>query len=305
MVIVILWGCQNCKIQILMKKITLIILSFALFSGLASAQVYFRAGGGYALPIATESVGDMQTRTDSYDGNFYTNTNKTKNVSASYGSGINFSAGGGFMFSEFFGVDLNISYLAGKKYETGDHYSFYVNGDLGGTDKNITTTNSKAIFVAPSFVITTGGAHAPYGRFGVVLGSPKITSEEAYYYDTDGTGSGSEKWEYKGGMSAGFQGAVGMNWTLGANLKLYTEVNFTSMTFYPKEGNLTESIDDGVSNDLSQTQMYYKKIEFVKSIDNTAQTDFDKPRQELRQGTPFSSVSLQVGVVYSIGGKNM
>ncbi|MEO7990205.1 MAG: hypothetical protein ABI663_11730 [Chryseolinea sp.] len=287
-----------------MKKVILIIFSFVLLSGLASAQVYFRAGGGYALPTATESVGDMQTRTDSYDGNNYSGTNKTKNVSASYGSGINFNAGAGFMFSEFFGVDLNISYLAGKKYKTGDRYNNYVNGVIVGTDETITTTNSKAIFITPSFVITTGGAHAPYGRFGVVLGSPKVTSEESSYYDTDGTGSSFKKWESTGGLSAGFQGAVGMNWTLGSNLKLYTEVNFTSMTFYPKEANLTESTNDGVS-DLDQTYMYYKKTEFVKSIDNTAQIDYEKPRQELRQGTPFSSVAIQVGVVYSIGGKNM
>lgn len=287
-----------------MKKVTLIILSFVLSSGLASAQVYFRAGGGYAIPIATESVGQMQSRNYVDDGNTTSDRDKTKSVSASYGSGINFNVGGGFMFSEFFGVDLNASYLMGKKYETGYNRQ-YDYGSYVYTDNNTITTNSKAIFITPSFVITTGGAHAPYGRFGVVLGSPSINREQSTYNDGDGTYTSFKKWEYKGGISTGFQGAVGMNWTLAANLKLYTEVNFTSMTFYPKEGNLTKSSDDDVSNDLDQVDAYYKKIEFVKSIDNTAQTDFTKPRKELRQGTPFSSLSLQVGVVYSIGGKNM
>ncbi len=189
-----------------MKKIILTLFCLVLVSGFASAQVYFRAGGGYTLPIATESVGEMQTETESYDGNNYTDTDKTKNVSASYGSGINFNAGGGFMFSEFLGVDLNISYLIGKKYETGNSYKFYNNGTLNGTDETIITTNSKAIFITPSFVITTGGAHAPYGRFGVVLGSPSIDRKESSYYDLDGTGTSSRKWEYKGGISTGFQG---------------------------------------------------------------------------------------------------
>jgi hypothetical protein len=288
-----------------MKKVTLIILSFVLLSRLAPAQIYFRAGVGYALPAATESIGEMQTRRDDFDGNNYTNTNKTKNVSASYGSGINFTAGGGFMFSEFLGVDLNVNYLIGKKFETGDSYKYYSNGSLQGTDETIITTNSKAIFITPSFVISTGGTRAPYGRFGIVLGSPSVDQEESSYYDLDGTSTSLRKWEYRGGISTGFQGAVGMNWTLAANLKLYTEVNFTSMTFYPKERNLTKSSDNGVPNDLGQIEAYYKEIEFVKSIDNTAQSDFTKPRKELRQGIPFSSLSLQVGIVYSIGGKNM
>lgn len=287
-----------------MKKIILTLFCLVLISGFASAQVYFRAGGGYALPIATESVGEMQTETESYDGNNYTSTDKTKNVSASYGSGINFNAGGGFMFSEFLGVDLSISYLIGKKYDTGDTYKYYLNGSLAGTNESIITTNSKAIFITPSFVITTGGAHAPYGRFGVVLGSPSIDRKESSYYDIDGTSASERKWEYKGGMSAGFQGAVGMNWTLAANIKLYTEVNFTSMTYYPKEYNLTESSYNGVSN-LNQLTVSQKKTEFVKEIDNNTQQDASKPTQALRQGTPFSSLSLQVGIVYSIGGKNM
>ncbi len=95
-----------------------------------------------------------------------------------------------------------------------------------------------------------------------------------------------------------------MNWTLAANIKLYTEVNFTSMTFYAKEYNLTESSYNGVNN-IDQYSVSQKKTEFVKEVDNTTQQDPTKPTQELRQGTPFSSLSLQVGVVYSIGGKNM
>ncbi len=287
-----------------MKKTTLTILSLILINGLASAQVYFRAGGGYAFPIATESIGENRTQTSIYEGNDYSNTDKSENVSGSYGSGINFNVGGGFMFSEFLGVDLNVSYLIGKKYETGHDSKYYSNGDLYGFNKSTVATKSKAIFIAPSFVITPGGANAPYGRFGVVLGSPKIDREEDYSYEGDGSGSGSRKWEYTGGMSAGFQGAVGMNWTLGGSLKLYTELNFTSMTFYAKEYNQTEAIADGVSY-LNQLTVLEKNTEFVKEIDNDIQPDSSKPKQVLREGTPFSSLSLQVGIVYSLAGKSM
>lgn len=286
-----------------MKKTTLTVLSVLLAHGLTFAQAYFRAGGGYALPLATQSIGEKQLQQDNFSGNTPVRTNTSENVSASYGAGINFNIAGGFMFSEYLGVDLNISYLVGKKYETSDIYT-YQDGNTKGKDEYIMTTHSNALFFTPSFLITSGGTNAPYARIGVVLGSPKLKQEETSYYDLDGTDIQSVDTEYSGGFTRGFQGAVGMNWALGGSLKLYTELNFISMSYYPKEGKVTEYLNDGVSS-INQLTVREKQTEFVKKIDNTIPPDNTKPKQELRQGTPFSSLSLQVGIVYSLAGSDL
>jgi hypothetical protein len=286
-----------------MKKTTLTILCLLMINSLIYAQAYFRTGGGYALPLATQSVGENHLRQDKYVGNTATQTNTSESVSASYGSGINFNIGGGFMFSEYLGAELNVSYLIGKKYEISDIYT-YEDDNTKGRDEYIVTMHSNALFITPSFVITSGGKNAPYARFGVVLGSPKLKQEASSYYDLDGTDTQSLNTEYSGGFTRGFQGAAGMNWALGGSLKLYTEITFISMTYYPKKGEVTEYINNGVSN-INQLTVFERETDFVKKIDNYLIVDSSKPRQELRHGTPFSSISLQVGIVFFMGEKEM
>jgi hypothetical protein len=285
-----------------MKKTTASILCFILCMGLSYAQgIYFRAGGGYALPMASDVIGTTRLRTQTYDGNASTYTDKEKNVSASYGAGVNFTIGGGFMFSKYIGADLNVHYLKGKEYETNQIYR-YISDGYNGSDEEIIKSSSQAIFIAPSLIITPGvGSKVPYAKFGVIIGSPKIKGERYEYYDLDGTSERTQKWEYKKGTAIGFQGAVGMNWMLSNNFDLFTEINFLSMTYYPGEWERTEDILNGTDN-LPSLTTSQKKVEFKKSIDNEAQQDPDKPTQVLREGTPFSSLSLQIGVRYLLKG---
>lgn len=87
-------------------------------------------------------------------------------------------------------------------------------------------------------------------------------------------------------------------------LLTYSETQVRLNVYYPKESNVTEAKVDGISylNDLSVSQ---KKTEFVKEIDNLKPQDSSKPNQELREGVAFSSVALQVGIVYLLGSKGI
>lgn len=286
-----------------MKKLILTTLGIVLFSSFATSQVYLRTGLGYALPLATESIGEETLESDVFNGNTNTSSSTTKNVNASYGAGFTFNIGAGYMFSEYLGIDVDISYLVGRKHETSNVYT-YQDNNISGKEESISTTRSNGIFIAPSLVITSGGAHAPYGRFGIITGSPKIMEDNSYYYDLDGTTTSSNEAKYKGGLAMGFQGAAGMNWTIADNIKLYTELNFISMSYSPKKRTLTEYINNGQDN-LGQLSVYAKETEYVKTIDNTGRIDTTQPRQELRDSKPFSSASFQVGIIYSIGGKGM
>lgn len=277
-----------------MTNKTLLIFGLALLSSQAlHAQFYVRAGGGYALPMARDIVGTEYRQ--GYDGNAYYST--VEEVNASYGNGATFQVGGGYMFSKYIGVDMSINYLLGKTFTTGYYYT-----DAGGVEEDYDEVSTKSFFIAPSLVLSGGeGTKVPYGRFGIIIGAPKVEGEGTYYYNLDGVTTGSSKWEQRGGTSIGFQGAIGMNWVLNDNLKLYTELNLVSMTYYPEEKVLTESSYNGVSN-IDQISEYYKRTEYKKKIDTNSEPPLDQPRQELRDGLPFSSVSFQVGIVYLLGG---
>ncbi|MEO7990725.1 MAG: hypothetical protein ABI663_14350 [Chryseolinea sp.] len=289
-----------------MKKITILIPILAAFLSTSFAQgVYFRAGVGYGLPIASQVIGEKQEVQQDYRSNAQINNSSTKNVSGSYGSGMNFNLGGGFMFNEFLGAELNVQYSQGKKYETGNS-STYLSDSYTSSQKLVTQNFSKGIYLNPSFVITTNrGSKIPYGRFGVILGAPKVmgeessTSEVSYYPDIVNVRT--RKWEYTKGLTVGFQGSVGMNWMLSDKIDLFTEVNFVSMTYYAEEYELTEDNNNGYDN-LQNYTVAQKQITFKKEIDETQVQDPTKPSEELREAKAFSSISLQVGIRYSLSG---
>lgn len=288
-----------------MKKIFLLSLMLVGLTSMALAQFYVRAGGGYGFPMATESVGEKNLEKSTTIGNNYEYSNTSENVKASYGAGLNFNIGAGYMISRYIGVEIDFSYLAGKKIETSDIYR-YQSDNFFAKDEVIETTKSKSLFISPSFIITPGvDTKVPYGRFGIVMGIPSMEAVSEGYDDTDGLETYEFTYEYTGGLSFGFQGAVGMNWVLNNYINLVTEINFTSMSYSPEQMELTKVIYNGDNQDLDQLPLYLRKTEFKKKVTNESEPDINKPRQALRESKPFSSLALQVGVVYIIGGRSI
>lgn len=276
-----------------MKKKSLILLALFVNIGLVQAQFYVKAGGGYGLPIAQQVLGEKQLEGSS--GN--TSYDKKEEVRGSYGAGATFGVGAGYMFSKYLGVDLNINYLLGKSYTTGYFYKY----DFG-RQENSTKTTSKVIFLNPSFIISGGdGTKLPYARLGVVMAAPKMEESEYDYYDGDGVYTATRKYDIKGGLSMGFSGAAGMSWVLKNSIKLYTELNFVSMTYFPEERVMTSSNSNGVSN-IDQFTESQKRIKYVKTLDLSKPNDENKPTEVLRESKPYSSLSLQVGIIYVFGG---
>ncbi len=278
-----------------MKAIAVsIVISILLMTQAHGQGMYFRLGGGYALPLASEVIGTKDVRTRPATGNqIYT----SENVSGSFGAGMNINLGGGYMFNENIGFDLGVLYQRSKKYETIDNYY-----DPFGKEEDIITHQSTAIFFNPSFLITSGtGTKVPYGKFGVVVGSPKIKVEENYFYNLDGTETQHREWEYRKGMAFGFQGTVGMNWMLSNKLDLFTEINFVSMSFYPGEYELTIYTSNG-TNVLPNLPVNSKKVEFVKQLDPNAPFVATSPRQELQEAKSFGALSFNVGIRFLMKG---
>jgi len=285
-----------------MKKIILpFFLLFVLSGTIFSQGLYLRAGTGYGLPVATAPIGQKYMQTYDPNNNISTNTYSTKVVLASFGAGFDFNFAVGYKFNENFIFDLNVQYLSGSKFETSNTY--IDKGSLPGTEETVNSIRAKGFLFNPSVIFSAGfGKAAPYGRFGIMVASPSITDNESYYYDLDGINTREMIWIYNKGMGIGYQAAVGMNWKLTEKLDIYTEANFVSMTYYPSEGKMTKNLNDGVDV-LDQLAVYQKQIKFEKSYDPQATINPDQPRVEALKSYPFSSVSVQVGIRFTIWNK--
>jgi len=280
-----------------MKNVVLSLCLIVIACSSYGQKIYFRAGGGYGLPVATQSIGlnyfylfDPQVQEETYT---------VEDVPGSFGAGANFNVGAGYMFSQYLGVDLNIQYLKSKKYELYDKEH-----TIGqSVEDQFTTVNANAIFINPALIITPGtGSKVPYGRFGVIIGAPKIKGKESYYSDEDGIEEEEIEWEMKKGTAFGFQGAVGLNWAIANTLDIYAELNFISMTYYPGEMELTKDVYNG-DDMLDDMDVRQKKVVFKKKVESGGPSDPNEPFEALREPHPFSSVSLQLGVKFTLGGR--
>jgi len=281
-----------------MKKVIISLLVLAVLSAASLAQgIYVRAGAGYGLPAATGLIGEnYNIRQDI--GNIYESS--VEAVKGSYGAGANFNVALGYKFNENFIFELGFDYLAGRKYET---YYRNLYTDATGlpvrTEDNFTSF-SRGFFFNPSFVFSAGfGKQAPYARIGLIAGSPKINRHESSYDDSDGLVESTMKWEDRGGLSIGFQTAIGVNWKITERLDIYTEATFVSMTYYAKEAEMTEYIVNG-TDVLGQYPASYTRIDYVKKLEYRPQPDPDSPSQQLINATPFSFISAQVGIRFDI-----
>jgi hypothetical protein len=289
-----------------MKKILSSMIALLFITGALHGQgIYMRVGGGYALPMAGETVPKYNQR-QNQTGNNNSNIVTGEALSGSYGSGANFNIAGGYMFSKHFGVDLSFQYLLGKKYTSTDNY-FYTSDGLTYRETNESESSAKAIFITPSLVITAPlGAHSPYGRFGLIVGKPKVTEDGSYYEDYGDEYTEEYKYEYSKGSAFGFQGTVGMSWGINNTISINTELNFISMAYYAGQREMVKATSDGqdILDDYSVSE---KITEFKKEIsyENFGEggQDPEKPSQQLRQGTPFSSIGVQIGLIYHFGGR--
>jgi hypothetical protein len=287
------------KHRIMKKTLTLLSLVI-LFSSVLSAQsLYIRVGGGYGLPIGTASIGEKYLY-NQINTTITSTTTSAKNVRASYGAGGNFNFAIGYKFNENIIFDLGIQYLMSNKFQTSDirNYTYSTSSSIS---RDVITTSAKAFLFDPSVIFTAGfGKGAPYAKFGIIIGTPTLTKNESSFDNTDGTSAYNQTWKYNKGIGVGYQGAVGYSWKLSDKLDLFSEVNFVSMTYYAGESNMTkfQRSNDGITftDNLPNLQVSQKQTVYKNSFDPSVPNDGTKPTIALKEATPFSSISLQVGI---------
>ncbi len=230
---------------------------------------YFRFGVGYGFPSGSQLLEANSTSTSSNTGY----TSKQEGIYGSLGSGFAFNSSYLHMYSNNVGLDVNVQYVWGKKYESTHNSS-------GPYDSYTYKSKvySRGLLFGPSLIVMIGENKVkPYVQVGVTAGSIKVHGEE-------GTTNYKSSTEYYGGLSIGFKGGFGIDAPISENAKFFTEFVFTSMSYYPKKGTETYGSNQ-------------QKIEFVREVSyNSNSNPNPNTSKQLRSSMPFGSAALNIGL---------
>jgi hypothetical protein len=184
----------------------LILLSFFIFITHTTSQFYITSSLGYGfLPISSVQQYNILSDTSFHSIN-------------SYGMGIRYSVGLGYIITKNISFELNGIYLIGSKYQY-----IYSTGS--------SNTQGKGLFVSPSIRIQTVIKNIiPYSRLGVLIGWPEI--EEEY---TSNRFSGSYKLVQRGGVAIGLDAGLGTDIILSKKLNVFIELFCQSINWNPNE----------------------------------------------------------------------
>ncbi len=225
-----------------------------------------------------------------------TTIDETENIKFSFGKGINAGLSFGYMFNENIGAELGVQYLIGGKTKSTQTYTF--GGGFGSSTSN-GDLSAKMVQIKPSIVLaTTIKNTTPYAKFGMVIGSGKITANQTTVSTPTFTRAATT--ELKGGMAIGFTAALGLNFSVSKNLSVSGEINMVNMQYSPKKGTLTKYSENGVDK-LSTKTVSEKEFEFVKkySYNPSSPSPSTSPSKQAASTTPFGSIGITVGMKYN------
>lgn len=286
-------------------KLTLVALSFF---GLAQAQT-FKFSVGYGVPWISQQIGTNSTTANSTTLDPLTGaeiprtTNSTKTVKGSYGAGWNVSGAFGYKLSEHLGLELGISYLAGKAYTTQSFFSDTRLDVLTSYSHEVESSKSRAILFTPTLkFMTQQRKFTPYFLAGPVLG--KINFHRELERSTEESGTIVTEFrntKFTGGLAIGFRGAVGVSVILNKKVSIFSEIVFTGMNYYPKESEIKRYIVNG-EDKLSTLTGNVRKTIYVDKVesDSQASNPENSPGRSVRFPLSMSSLSANVGILVNL-----
>lgn len=270
-----------------MKKIIVCACCLAMLHPVIG-QVYIRASVGYNLPLGSQLMGTeeiyKENQNEAYSATF-------RGVYGSYGSGFSANIAFGGTFKDgMLGYDAAFGYLTGKEYSVKSlsDYSQY-------TYSSEIKSKATSLQFAPALTFAVGaGKFQPFSRFGPVIALTKMEESRTDISTYEALSSTVWKYEFTDGISIGLRGTVGVNYNLSDNLKLFTEINFLSMSYAPK----TLTLKDYVVNGESQIENIPKE-DRVFELDKEASLGGEEGRPPLRTPLTMGSWGFQVGIQFS------
>ena len=285
-------------------QIIALVFTLSFFS--VNAQNFYVDGHvGYGFGINGETnlfVNETTFSTSSGQFNY-----QGEAIKLSLGRGFNFGINGGYFFNKNIGVDLGLNYQIGSSTES-KRLNIYERTDQSNqlyrtTNNNEITLSSNILHITPAIVLKTEfQKFSPYVKMGLVMGTGKIksssTNSRTYSSPQPAEPVHREyELEYYGGLALGFEGAFGVTFTINENLSWLAETYFRSMSYAPKNGLVTKSIENGVDvlNNLSDHE---KNIKYSKEYSYNSNQDTPQETSMIR--LPYNSLGLKIGMRFNL-----
>lgn len=230
-------------------------------------KFYVTLGGGYAFSAPGNVIGVNYI--SSVNNNLAINR---ENVYGTFGKGFNTNVVFGYMIEDYIGIEAGFSYLNVEGFETKFDDPRY-SGLFYYTEHN---ANMSRVFAA--IKITGGQRIKPYAKCGFVYGVGTEVKIDAITQPFIGYST------YLGGSSPGWFGALGVEYKLKGSLWVFLEGNVLYQVYSPGKLKLY-----GLTNTNT-----YELVDEWSSLNSN---------QLLRTTFPFSSIGINAGVKFLLGGK--
>jgi hypothetical protein len=269
------------------SPLTILLLQF-IFSNQLQCQITISTDIGYQFPWATDDIPD---------GNINVYPNGIKEVeieNISLGSGAMYSISLNYPLSSWLESFFTFSYQDGKK------YSQVFKSSLSGVN-NITNYQGSMIWFTPGVGLNLKSKRTVFfSKLGLSLGiNGKISSIQKI---SSSNSNSDIEILYSEGMAYGIYSGLGGKVNISKNNRwsLTSEIRLISASFAPKKGNLVKydinNQDILPSLSVNEKQVIYKN-KYIE--DDSVPVDPNEPTVSARRFYPYSSIGINVGVLYT------
>jgi len=307
-----------------------------------SQGFYFNAGGSYSFSSSNISYANLcpgvngyptyndltpfsfaganETYTITQWGNGGTYSDVYKSLNKGFGGGAGFFISAGYGFTKNISTEVGFSYLPGTTLQstytnlnTIDASSNDVTTDNQTVVDNLTSSPIYRIMPEVKFSIPISKFTA-YMKAGLIVGlGEKVTISNVYTdIETDNGnsfpqqgGNGNMSLTASGGLSLGYIGSLGVEYTLSNLLSVYCEFNIINESWSPTKGDITAFNIEGSNPPytLTNSQFTYSNnytssgaVTYTNPNSNVVEVNSQYPKQTFS----FNSYGFAIGVKFSI-----
>jgi hypothetical protein len=271
-----------------MKKQLLILVLFLSLSGLMQAQnFYTRLGIGVS--------GGISSNLDLLYS--YSNTGSGLQVTVvpvGFGRGFTGVAAFGYKPSKFISLEFAVSEFIGLPKIADSIMKFPGGSAVQAKIKGNMLSLNPAIVISPGFEDIN-----PYARIGFILGIRPVVTATADF--TNASVYPAEESQavrqYYGGVAAGLNAAMGVEWSVNTLVSLYVECAFSSINYSPNYSEVIFYEKNGVDQ-LSTLSVKQTKTEYYNNIRPDEEIPDTSPDKALRKSLPYSNAGINFGIVF-------
>jgi len=253
-------------------------------------HLYIRANAGYGFALN----GDL-----AYDIN---DAGEAKTMMFSGSHGFSIGLGVGYMLNTNIGIDIGLNYIKGDSLKSNPNEympGLYMPGLHSSSDFQ-SSIYGNMYELNPSIIFTTHiKKFKPYARFGLLIGLGTVYSSiNANISDSAGGGSSGNyrsTWKYSGGVSFGYNSALGIAYPVNRKLEFYTEASFNTIYFTPIQGIRTEDSYNGIDK-LNNDPVSDKSMIFRQNYSKSDNSDSSKPTITSPVNFSFSATVISIGI---------